>query len=263
MNSIKHQNIVIDIQDGIATITINRPTKLNALNKDTIKELHHAFMKGDKDKSVKVIIITGAGEKAFVAGADISEFADFSVSQGQELASQGQALLFDFVAHLSTPVIAAINGFALGGGLELAMAAHFRIASDNAKMGLPEVSLGVIPGYGGTQRLPQLIGKGRAMEMIMSASMIDAHQALEYGLVNHVTSLEELLPLAEKLAGKIKNNSSVAIAAAIEAINAGYEDGENGFEAEITAFGKCFGTADFQEGTQAFLQKRKPKFPGK
>lgn len=258
-----YETISVASENWIATITINRPSKLNALNKDTIKELHKAIKKADDSKDIRVIIITGSGEKAFVAGADISEFADYSVAQGGELAAQGQALLFDFVAHLSTPVIAAINGFALGGGLELAMAAHFRVASDNAKMGLPEVSLGVIPGYGGTQRLPQLVGKGRAFEMIMTGSMIDAAQALQYGLVNHVTSQEELLPLAEKLAGKIVQNSPVAIAAAIAAINAGYEDGENGYDEEITQFGKCFGTADFHEGTQAFLEKRKAKFPGK
>ena len=258
-----YEHILSHFDNGITTITINRPSKLNALNKALIKELHEAFKKADKDRDTKVIIITGSGEKAFVAGADISEFADFSVSQGERLAAQGQALLFDYVAHLSTPVIAAINGFALGGGLELAMAAHFRLASDNAKMGLPEVSLGVIPGYGGTQRLPQLIGKGRAMELIMTAQMIDAQQALQYGLVNHVTTQEELLPFAQKIAGKIMRNSSVAIAEAINAINAGYEEGESGFDAEITAFGKCFGTADFQEGTQAFLNKRKPNFPGK
>jgi len=258
-----YENIVLEPQDGITTITINRPTKLNALNRATIKELHDAFREADSDHDCHVIIITGSGEKAFVAGADISEFADFSVSEGQHLASEGQALLFDFVATLSTPVIAAVNGFALGGGLELAMAAHFRIASDNAKMGLPEVSLGVIPGYGGTQRLPQLVGKGRAMEMIMTAGMIDAQQALQYGLVNHITTQDQLLGLCEKIAGKIKRNSSVAIAAAICAINAGYEEGENGFDSEITEFGRCFGTADFKEGTQAFLQKRKPNFPGK
>lgn len=257
------ENILVDYNGAVATITINRPNKLNALNKDTIRELHDAFKLLDEDEEVKAIIITGSGEKAFVAGADISEFADYSVAQGGELAAQGQALLFDFVAHLSTPVIAAVNGFALGGGLELAMSAHFRVASDNAKMGLPEVSLGVIPGYGGTQRLPQLIGKGRAMEMIMTAGMIDAAAAERYGLVNHVTSQEELLPLAEKLASKILRNSSVAIAAAITAVNAGFEDGENGFDEEITQFGKCFGTADFREGTQAFLEKRRAEFPGK
>ena len=255
-------NILSEHADGIQTITINRPSKLNALNQETIQELHDAFLAADTDASTQVIIITGSGEKAFVAGADISEFADFSVAQGENLAAQGQAKLFDFVAHLSTPEIAAVNGFALGGGLELAMAAHFRIASDNAKMGLPEVSLGVIPGYGGTQRLPQLVGKGRAMELIMTAGMIDSNQALLYGLVNHVTTQEELLPFAEGIAKKIQRNSSVAIAAAINAINAGYEDGENGFDQEIMQFGKCFGTADFHEGTQAFLQKRRANFPG-
>ena len=165
-----YNNLICTSQDAISVITIDRPSKLNALNRETIAELHQAFKEAEEDAAVKVIIVTGSGPKAFVAGADISEFADFSVSQGQHLAAEGQALLFDFVAHLSTPVVAAINGFALGGGLELAMSAHFRIASDNAKMGLPEVSLGVIPGYGGTQRLPQLIGKGRAMELITASS---------------------------------------------------------------------------------------------
>ncbi|WP_106791588.1 enoyl-CoA hydratase/isomerase family protein [Aquimarina sp. Aq78] len=258
-----YTNILTSQNNGVTTITINRPSKLNALNKETIQELHAAFRVANLDTDTKVIIITGSGEKAFVAGADISEFADFSVSEGGNLATKGQELLFDFVANLSTPVIAAVNGFALGGGLELAMAAHFRIASDNAKMGLPEVSLGVIPGYGGTQRLPQLVGKGRAMEMIMTAGMIDANQALQYGLVNHVTAQDELIPLAEKLAGKIMRNSSVAIGAAIKAINSGYEDGVNGYKAEIQQFGNCFGTEDFKEGTAAFLEKRRADFPGK
>ena len=171
-------------------------------------------------------------------------------------------MLFDFIENLSTPVIAAVNGFALGGGLELAMACHFRIASDNAKMGLPEVSLGVIPGYGGTQRLPQLVGKGRAMEMIMTAGMIGAEDAKAYGLVNHITSQEELLPLAQTIASKIMRNSSVAITAAIKAVNANFKEGVNGFETEITEFGNSFSTADFKEGTTAFLEKRKPNFPG-
>ncbi|WP_179318791.1 enoyl-CoA hydratase/isomerase family protein [Winogradskyella helgolandensis] len=258
-----YENILSDYSNGITTITINRPKKLNALNKDTIQELHTAFDTADTDKDTKVIIITGSGEKAFVAGADISEFADFSVGEGGKLAAQGQALLFDFVENLSTPVIAAVNGFALGGGLELAMACHFRVASSNSKMGLPEVSLGVIPGYGGTQRLPQLVGKGRAMEMVMTAGMIDANQALNYGLVNHVVELEELLPLTEKIASKIMRNSSVAISKAIKAINANYKDGKDGYKVEIKQFGKCFGTADFVEGTTAFLEKRKAEFPGK
>ena len=258
----KFNNILSETTKGLTTITINRTSKLNALNKETINELHQAFKIAEEDRTIKVIIITGSGEKAFVAGADISEFADFSIAEGKNLAAKGQALLFDFVANLATPVIAAVNGFALGGGLELAMAAHFRIASDNAKMGLPEVSLGVIPGYGGTQRLPQLIGKGRAMEMIMTAGMIDAKTAHNYGLVNHVTTQEELMEFTQKIASKIMRNSSVAIASAIAAINAGFEDGENGFDAEVTQFGICFGTADFKEGTTAFLEKRRADFPG-
>ncbi|GAA4295441.1 enoyl-CoA hydratase/isomerase family protein [Aestuariibaculum suncheonense] len=255
-------NILVEENDGIATITINRPKKLNALNKETIEELHQAIKEAEKDDDVKVLIITGSGEKAFVAGADISEFADFSVEEGTKLAANGQKILFDFIENLSKPVIAAVNGFALGGGLELAMACHFRLASDNAKMGLPEVSLGVIPGYGGTQRLPQLIGKGRAMEMIMTAGMIDANKALSYGLVNHVTSQEELLLLCEKIANKITNNSPVAISSAIQTINANFKSGVNGYDVEIKAFGKCFGTDDFAEGTTAFLEKRKAKFTG-
>lgn len=258
----KFNNILSETSDHITTITINRPTKLNALNKETTQELHLAFKNAEGDSGTKVIIITGSGEKAFVAGADISEFAHFSVSEAENLASEGQALLFDFIANLSTPVIAAINGFALGGGLELAMAAHFRVACNHAKMGLPEVSLGVIPGYGGTQRLPQLVGKGRAMEMIMTAGMIDASTACNYGLVNHVTSQEDLLVVSRKIASKIMRNSSVAIASAIIAVNAGYMEGQNGYDEEIRQFGKCFGTADFREGTTAFLEKRKADFPG-
>lgn len=257
-----YDNILSEQSNGITTITINRPKKLNALNRQTIQELHDALDDANKDKDTKVIIITGSGEKAFVAGADISEFADFDVKQGGKLAAKGQELLFDFVENLGTPVIAAVNGFALGGGLELAMACHFRVASSNAKMGLPEVSLGVIPGYGGTQRLPQLVGKGRAMEMVMTAGMIDANQALIYGLVNHVTEQEELLPLAEKIAGKIMRNSSVAIKAAIKSVNANYKDGVDGYKTEIKQFGKSFGTEDFKEGTSAFLEKRKADFPG-
>ncbi len=257
-----YNNILVEETSPVATITINRPNKLNALNRDTIQELSEAFSDLDANSDIKTIILTGSGEKAFVAGADISEFADFSVKQGGKLAAKGQKLLFDLVENLSTPVIAAINGFALGGGLELAMSCHFRVASDNARMGLPEVSLGVIPGYGGTQRLPQLIGKGRAMELIMTASMINAEQALSYGLVNHVVPQGELLELCEKLAGKISNNSSVAIGHAIKAVNAGFKHDSNGYASEIKAFGECFGTADFKEGTTAFLEKRKADFPG-
>tara|TARA_B100000809_G_scaffold251776_1_gene285682 strand:+ start:181 stop:963 length:783 start_codon:yes stop_codon:yes gene_type:complete len=257
-----YDTILSTTNNGITTISVNRPNKLNALNKTTIGELHNAFKVAGKDKGTKVIILTGSGEKAFVAGADISEFADFNVKNAEKLAGEGQKTLFDYIENLSTPVIAAVNGFALGGGLELAMACHFRVASDNAKMGLPEVSLGVIPGYGGTQRLPQLVGKGRAMEMIMTAGMIDANKALEYGLVNHVTPQEELIPLSEKIASKIMRNSSVAIKGAIKAINANYKEGVDGYKTEIKQFGKCFGTEDFKEGTTAFLEKRKAEFPG-
>ncbi|MFB9055505.1 enoyl-CoA hydratase/isomerase family protein [Mariniflexile ostreae] len=257
-----YTNILSSFKNGITTITVNRPTKLNALNRETIQELYEALTIANTHKKTKVILITGSGEKAFVAGADISEFADYNVNDGTKLAAKGHRILFDYIENLPKPVIAAVNGFALGGGLELAMACHFRVASDTAKMGLPEVSLGLIPGYGGTQRLPQLIGKGRAMELIMTAKMIDANQALNYGLVNHVTTADDLLPLCEKIAAKISNNSSIAIASAIKAINANFKDGENGFEVEIEAFGSCFGTEDFKEGTRAFLQKRKANFPG-
>lgn len=256
------ENILISSENGIGQITINRPSKLNALNVPTIKELHDGLESLDTNPEIRVIIVTGEGEKAFVAGADISEFAKFSIEEGAQLAQQGQELLFDFVENLKTPVIAAVNGFALGGGLELAMACHFRIASDNAKMGLPEVSLGVIPGYGGTQRLPQLVGKGRAMEMIMTAGMVTADDAYRAGLVNHVVPQAELLDFTKSLAQRIMKNSPVAIGKAIKAINANYKDGVDGFQTEIRNFGKCFGTEDFKEGTTAFLEKRKAIFGG-
>lgn len=256
------ENILVEREGSVATIIVNRPQKLNALNRKTISELHRAFARLDEDREVWVILITGAGEKAFVAGADISEFASFSAAQGEQLAAEGQQLLFNFVENLSTPVIAAINGFALGGGLELALSCHFRIASENAKMGLPEVSLGVIPGYGGTQRLPQLVGKGKAMEMIMTGGMINASDAHACGLVNHVVSQEELLAFCRKIAQKITNNSPVAISYAIKAINAGFKNNVLGFATEIESFGACFGTEDFSEGTSAFLEKRKASFTG-
>ncbi len=256
------KNILVDLEEPLAVVTINRPKKLNALNTATIKELHLALKALEKNIQIRVIIITGSEEKAFVAGADISEFSNFSVKQGGQLAAQGQELLFSFIENLDKPVIAAINGFALGGGLELAMACHFRVASHNARMGLPEVSLGVIPGYGGTQRLPQLIGRGRAMELIMTAGMIDVERAIEFGLVNHVTASEELLEFCKNIAKKIAKNSPVAISQAIKAINAGFKNDVNGYDVEIKAFGECFGTDDFKEGTTAFLEKRKASFPG-
>ena len=254
--------ILTEIRNQIAFLTINRPQQLNALNKDTIAALHAALAAADTDPNVGVIVLTGSGEKAFVAGADIKEFADFSIAEGGALAQTGQQTLFDFIEQLGTPVIAAVNGFALGGGLELAMAAHIRIASSNAKMGLPETSLGVIPGYGGTQRLAQLVGRGKANELIFTAGMLKAEDALQWGLVNAVVEQAELLATCETIAQKILNNSPMAIAAAIRCVNAGFASGVNGYEVEIEEFGKSFGTKDFKEGTTAFLEKRKPNFRG-
>lgn len=255
-----YNNILTEQNGHVLTITINRPNQLNALNKDTISELHNALNAANEAQGVGVIVITGSGEKSFVAGADIKEFADFSIAQGGELAQSGQDKLFSFIEKMSKPVIAAVNGFALGGGLELAMASHIRVASSNARMGLPEVSLGVIPGYGGTQRLSQLVGRGKANEMVFTAGMIKADEALTWGLVNYVVEPEELMTKANEIAEKILNNSGMAISSAIRAINANYEDGVNGFDVEVEEFGKCFGTSDFKEGTTAFLEKRKPSF---
>jgi len=253
-------NLLIEIKENIAEIFINRPHQLNALNKETIDELHIAFSEIKKNNKIKCVIISGSGEKAFVAGADIKEFAHFNIEEGKKLASSGQEKLFNFIENFPKPVIAAINGFALGGGLELAMACHFRIASENAKMGLPEVSLGVIPGYGGTQRLPQLIGKGKAMELITTAKMMTAEEGLQYRLVNYVVSQEELLAKCRKIASYILNNSPKAITAAINSINAGFDNNINGFKKEIEEFGKCFENDEFKEGTTAFMEKRKPNF---
>ena len=254
------QNLEVNFKDKIAVVTINRPENLNALNSQTISELNNCFLDLESNPNVRAIVLTGAGNKAFVAGADIKEFADFSEEEGKALAQEGQEKLFSRIEQLNTPVIAAINGFALGGGLELAMACHIRLASNNAKMGLPEVTLGLIPGYGGTQRLAQLIGRGRAMEMILSANFIDGKQAYVFGLVNNVVSEQMLLMEALKLAIKISKNSPIAVKSAIKAMNAGFDKNQNGFEVEVNEFGKCFGTNDFKEGVDAFLNKRKPEF---
>jgi len=255
-----YNNLLVAQKGQINIITINRPKQLNALNKETIEELHKAIKSAEQDSNTGVIILTGSGEKSFVAGADIKEFADFTISQGGELAQKGQELLFTFIENCSKPVIAAVNGFALGGGLELAMCSHIRVASSNARMGLPEVGLGVIPGYGGTQRLAQLVGRGKANELVFTAGMIKADEALTWGLVNHVVELDELMAKAEAIAGRILANSGTAIASAIRSVNANYTDGVNGYNVEVEEFGKCFGTADFKEGTTAFLEKRKPNF---
>lgn len=253
-----YNNLLITDQDQVRTITINRPDKLNALNRATIAELERALNDADNNKNTRVVIITGAGEKAFVAGADITEFADFGIDEGKALSRDGHIKLFDRAENMNKPVIAAVNGFALGGGLELAMSCHFRVASDNAKMGLPEVSLGVIPGYGGTQRLTQLVGKGKAMEMIVSAGMIGAEEAQSWGLVNHVVPQAELMDKCLGIAKKIKKNSPMAIASAIRSVNAG--SNRQGFEVEIDEFGNCFGKPEFVEGTTAFLEKRPADF---
>lgn len=255
-----YNNLLIHKNNNHTIITINRADKLNALNKTTIEELHQILSRLREEAETRAVIITGAGQKAFVAGADISEFATFGVEEGKQLAATGQELLFDFIENFPKPVIAAINGYALGGGLELAMACHIRIASNNSRLGLPEVTLGLIPGYGGTQRLAQLVGKGKALEMILTATMIHAEEALSWGLVNKVTSQEELMDVASELAELMAKNSSTAIAAAIKSVNTGYSYQREGLNTEILEFGKCFGTKDFKEGTAAFLEKRKPKF---
>jgi len=256
-----YQNLLIDHKERISYITINRESKLNALNKITITELHSAITAALADESIGGVIITGAGPKAFVAGADIAEFADLDIKGGRKLARNAQTNVFNLIENSGKPIIAAINGFALGGGLELAMACHIRIASDNAKMGQPEVTLGLIPGYGGTQRLTQLIGKGKALELIMTADMITAAEAHQLGLVNHVVSQPDLIAKAEEILQKILSRAPLAIAAAITAVNVAGRI--NGFKTEIEEFAKCFGTDDFKEGVAAFLQKRKTEFKGK
>lgn len=260
MIEVTYENILTDIKSGILTITINRPDKLNALNAKTIEELHEALLEAEHDKQIRVVILTGQGEKSFVAGADIAEFANYSVEQGKQLSATGHFKIFNFIENYSKPVIAAVNGFALGGGLELAMACHIRVASENAKMGLPEVSLGVIPGYGGTQRLAQLVGKGKAFEMIVTADMLNATDAYKWGLVNYVVPQDKLIEKCNEIAGKISTRSPLAVKTAIKVINAGYNNNLNGYEVEIEEFGKMFGTGDFKEGVSAFLEKRKANF---
>lgn len=251
-------NIHTTIENKIAIITINRPESLNALNRQTLQEISEAISDAEKNMDVRVIIITGSGEKSFVAGADIKEFADYGKPEAIDMSRDGHINVFDKIENLRKPVIAAVNGFALGGGLELALACHIRYASENAKLGLPEVTLGLIPGYGGTQRLPKLIGKGLANEMIFSAKMITAHRAKEIGLLNEVFPLSELMNKTKELAAAIAKNSPTAIAEAIAAVNA--SNTQEGFEKEINAFGKLFESEDKEEGVAAFLEKRKPAF---
>lgn len=258
----EYQNLLTEIKDNILYVTINRPLKMNALNRETLKELADVVIYANTTAEVLGVLLTGAGEKAFVAGADISEFANFDVTQGEQLARDGQTAVFNAIERSTKPFVAAINGFALGGGLELAMACHLRIAAEGAKLGLPEVTLGLIPGYGGTQRLTQLVGKGRAFEMIATADMITAQKAAQIGLVNEVVPAGELLATAERMLGRIKQRAPLAIAQAIAAVNAAVDVDVNGYDVEIKAFAACFGTADFKEGVSAFLEKRSPQFSG-
>jgi enoyl-CoA hydratase len=257
-----YQNLISEVKENILYLTINREKSLNALNKDTLAELADAIAFAGKTDEVRGVILTGAGEKAFVAGADIKEFSDYSGKQGEELAKRGHDLVFNAIENSPKPFIAAINGFALGGGLELAMACHMRIASDHAKLGLPEVTLGLIPGYGGTQRLTQLVGKGKAIEMITTANMITAADAEKIGLVNYVVPQADLISKAQEILNVIKQRAPLAVSAAIKSIIASVNN-DNGYAVEIEAFGKCFETADFKEGVTAFVEKRKAIFLGK
>lgn len=256
-----YQTIITAVEDGIFIITINRPEKLNALNQQVFADLNLALDEVYADSNIKSVIITGAGPKAFVAGADISEFSNLTKEQSIAMAKSGQDTFFR-IENCPKPIIACVNGFALGGGCELAMSCHFRIASDNAKFGQPEVNLGLIPGYGGTQRLVQLIGKGRALELLMSGGMIDAQSALQYGLVNYTVPQEELLAKAKSVLAIINTKAPIAVGKCIEAANAVFDENKNGYQIEVTAFGDCFVTQDMKEGCSAFLEKRKPVFRG-
>lgn len=254
--------ILIENRDDVAVITINRPDKLNALNAETVSELRVALERVAADEAVRAVIVTGAGAKSFVAGADIAELAQMTPLNGIEVSRQGQDT-FRALETMSKPVIAAVNGFALGGGLELALACHFRVASENAKFGLPEVKLGIIPGYGGTIRLPRVVGRGRALEMILTGEMIDAQEAYRIGLVNHVYPFAELLGAAEQLAKKIAANGPVAVALGIEAVDHGYHAStEDALRLEAKLFGLLAATQDMREGMGAFLEKRKAEFKG-
>lgn len=258
-----YQTLLTDLQDGILTITINRPDKLNALNKDVIGDLSKAIDEAVANADVKTILLTGAGEKAFVAGADISEFTSLDAAGGAKLAQVGQDGVFSKIENCPKPVVAAVNGFALGGGCELAMSCHFRVAAENAKFGQPEVNLGLIPGYGGTQRMTQLIGKGKTMELMMTGDMIGAEEAKSLGLVNHVFTQAELLGKTKEILQKIQSKAPIAIAKVISCVNDAAKADPNGFANEVARFGECFGTEDMREGTTAFLEKRKAVFNGK
>jgi len=256
-----YENLIQEVKENILYVTINREKALNALNKTTLAELADVISFAGKTDEIRGVILTGAGEKAFVAGADIKEFADYAGKQGEDLAKRGHESVFNAIENSSKPFIAAINGFALGGGLELAMACHMRIASHHAKLGLPEVTLGLIPGYGGTQRLTQLVGKGKAIELITTANMVTAEVAERIGLVNYVVPQADLISKAEEILNVIKQRAPLAVSSAIKAVIAAVNN-TNGYETEINEFSKCFDTQDFKEGVTAFIEKRKPLFKG-
>lgn len=256
----KYRHLKIQHKQAVAWIIINRPKKRNALNRATLAELHSALVALEQDVTVRVVVLTGSGDRAFVAGADITELANLTPEQAKDLVLEGNRTVFDYIENYSKPVIAAINGYALGGGLELAMACHLRIFADTARVGMPETSLGLIPGYGGTQRLPQLVGKGRALEIMLTAKMIDAKRAYEIGLANCVCAASELKKTVETLSYQIMENAPQAQTQLIGAVNASYEIHTDGYKAEADAFGTCFGTENFKEGIQAFLSKRKPRY---
>lgn len=256
------QTLSLNISESILTITINRESSLNALNQQVLTELKETIESSLDDTDIRGIIITGAGDKAFVAGADIKQLSELNEVNGRKFAEHGQEV-FEMIERANKPIIAAVNGFALGGGCELAMACHIRIAIHNAKFGQPEVNLGVIPGYGGTQRLTQLIGKGKALELMMTGDMISADEALNLGLVNYVEAdKESLFAKAEELMNKIKQKAPMAIGLVIDSVNAVFTSGENGYQTEANGFSRCCATEDFKEGTSAFLEKRKPEFKG-
>lgn len=257
-----YSTLLTELENGILTITINRPDKLNALNKDVFTDLNNVVDEINNTEAIKSAIITGSGSKAFVAGADITEFGGLNKEQAMALAKRGQDIFFK-IENSAKPIVAAVNGFALGGGCELAMACHFRLCSENAKFGQPEVNLGLIPGYGGTQRLVHLIGKGKAMELLMSAHMIDANEAKQLGLVNYVTTADTLIEHTKKILNIINTKAPLAVAGCIKAANAVFDETKNGFAEEIKEFGNCFVTDDMKEGTTAFLEKRKADFKGR
>ena len=257
-----YQTLLTSADKNILTVTINRPDKLNAINKQVMDDLDQVVAEIQTNDEIRAAIITGSGSKAFVAGADISEFQGLNKKEGMAMAKKGQDI-FARIEQSSKPIIAAVNGFALGGGCELAMACHFRVAADHAKFGQPEVNLGLIPGYGGTQRLTQLIGKGRAIEFLITGNMIDATTALQYGLVNYVVAPGDLLSKCVSILEVINSKAPVAVAKCIDCANSVFDETEDGYAKEITAFGDCFATEDMKEGTKAFLEKRKAVFKGK